>query len=343
MGNDSHQGIQTLKIAACVVIVAYGIRSASHLLSILLLSLLFAYAILPLPQWLMRRFHFHKGGALSLALLLLIALHVVLTVALTKTGGQMRARLPVYELRIQGVQQHMTEFLARHGIQSADESAKSLLSSGHITQFIQDILPKSISLVSDHILVWFLAVLFLLALLDPEQGDSPTARKLARFGKDVQSYIATTAETGAIVALVNFLVLTVLGVDFALIWALAYFFLHFIPSIGFVAALIPPTVLAFLMLGWKKALLVLGCLILTEILGEYVLNPVLLKKGLNVSVIEVMLSLLGWSFLLGPTGAILSVPLNLALRRFIDAARVSVSTQTSPAASPDVKALIGAQ
>ena len=40
MGNDNPPGIQNLKIAAYIVIVAHGIQMASHFFSILLLSLL---------------------------------------------------------------------------------------------------------------------------------------------------------------------------------------------------------------------------------------------------------------------------------------------------------------
>ena len=168
----------------------------------------------------------------------------------------------------------------------------------------------------DRLLIWFLVLLFLVELLDPERGNSPLARRLANLGKDTQRFIASTAETGAIIALANLLLLSLLGVDFALIWCLLYFFLHFIPSIGFMIALVPPTLLALLMLGWKKGLLVLVGLFLTEMLGENVLKPALLKKGLDVGLIEVTLSLVGWGFLLGPAGAVLSVPLTLGLRRF---------------------------
>ena len=333
MGDDRYQWTQALKVAACVVIVAYGIRLVSHLLSILLLSLLFAYIILPLPQSLMRRLRFGKSTALIGAALLLLAVHVALTLAVVRTGSQMRAKRPVYELRIQDLNQHVSGFLTRHGIESADESVKGFLSSGRIMQMAKNILPKAAGLISDRLLILFMALLFLLALLDPEQENSPATRALANFGKDIQHYIATTAETGAIIAAANFLVLTALGVDFAFVWCLAYFFLHFIPNVGFIAALVPPTLLALLMLGWKKALLVLGCLILTEILGTYVLNPILLKKGLKVSVIEVMLSLLVWGFLLGPAGVILSVPLTLALRRFIGGSETGGNAQVLAAVS----------
>lgn len=115
----------------------------------------------------------------------------------------------------------------------------------------------------------------------------------------------------------NLLFLTALGVNFALVWCVLYFFLHFIPNVGFIIALIPPTLLALLMLGWKRALLVLVGLVLTEMLGGNLLQPILMKKDLDVSLTMVTLSMLGWGFLLGPAGVVLSVPLTLALKRFM--------------------------
>ena len=79
-------------------------------------------------------------------------------------------------------------------------------------------------------------------------------------------------------------------------------------------------------LGWKRALLVAGCLILTEMLGDYVLKPMMMIKGLHVSMMEIMLSLIVWGFLLGPAGAILAIPLTLVLRRLIEKPRMEEST-----------------
>ena len=105
---------------------------------------------------------------------------------------------------------------------------------------------------------------------------------------------------------------------FAFVWCFLYFFLHFIPNLGFLISIVPPSLMALLMLGWKRALLVVGGLILTEMLGDYVVKPMLMIKGLHVSLLEIMLSLMVWGFLLGPAGAILAIPLTLALRRFIE-------------------------
>jgi AI-2 transport protein TqsA len=333
MGNDNHPGVQALKIAAYVVIAAYGIRLASHLLSILLIALLLTYAIVPFPQWLVRRFHLHRSIALSCTVLLVMAFYCGTTFALLKAGLQMSTKLPVYELRIQDLYQQITGFLARHGFELSGQFVKSSFSSERIMKFIGDILPATLEFFSDRLLIWFLTLLFLVALMDPERAKGPIAQRLVSFGKDIQLYIASTAKTGAVTATVNLLLLTLLGVDFAVVWCFLYFFLHFIPSIGFLIALVPPTLLALLMIGWKRALFVLACLVLTEMLGENVLKPILLKKDLDVSLMNVTLSLLGWGYLIGPAGAVLSVPLTLGLLRIIENGRSSASPQRSLVAS----------
>jgi len=93
-------------------------------------------------------------------------------------------------------------------------------------------------------------------------------------GKDTQRFITLSARTSAIIAMANLVLLIALGVDFAVVWCFLYFFLAFIPSIGFLFSLVPPVLLAFLMLGWKRALLVgRPGLIFTQMMGDYVIKP----------------------------------------------------------------------
>ena len=51
--------------------------------------------------------------------------------------------------------------------------------------------------------------------------------------------------------------------------------------------------------------------------SDYILQPRLMKKSMHVSLLEIMLALMIWGFLLGPMGAILGVPLNLAFKKYI--------------------------
>jgi predicted PurR-regulated permease PerM len=72
-----------------------------------------------------------------------------------------------------------------------------------------------------------------------------------------------------------------------------------------------------LMYGWKRALLVACGLIVTNAIVDNVITPIFMKKAVDVSFLEITLSLVGWTFLLGLTGAILSIPLTLGVKKVI--------------------------
>ena len=129
--------------------------------------------------------------------------------------------------------------------------------------------------------------------------------------------MAVTAKTAGINALLNLVFLLVMGVDTPVAWSFVYFFLDFIPTLGFVIALIPPTFVTLLMYGWKRALLVAGGLILTNLIVDNVITPIFMKHAVDVSFLDITLSLVSWAFLLGLTGAILAIPLTLAWRKFV--------------------------
>lgn len=308
-----------LQAAAYIVVVAWGISAASHILYLVLLALLFAYVFLPFPKWLMHRFRLRQGLAIALTVVLWAIIWFAIWVALFKAGHKLMAKLPIYEERIRILHERVVVFLSAHGIQSTHDSVKNLYGYDRIVEFARATLPMLMGFFSDRLLTFLLGLGFLMEMTYLDSSKSgPFARKLVYYGMDVQRFIAICTQAGAIIALANLVLLAVLGVDAAIVWCFLYFFLQFIPNIGFVLALVPPSLMALLMLGWKRALLVAGGLILTQMVGDYVVKPMLLKKGLNISFLEIMLSLVIWGFLLGPAGAILAIPLTLALRRAIE-------------------------
>lgn len=325
--------LRLLQSAAYVVVVAWGIKAASHLLSVVLIALLLTYVILPFPKWLIRRFRLPKSLAIILTVAFVAAIYLAISVALVEAAFQLRERLPIYEVHLRSLYDRIAGYLSAHGNQPTHFSVKSLYSYDRILELTRLIFPSVIGLLSDRFLISLLALIFLLEMVDPEGAQSgPLARNLVYYGGDVQRFITISAQTGAINALANLVLLLALGVDFAFVWCFLYFFLHFIPNLGFLISIVPPSLMALLMLGWKRALLVTGGLILTEMLGDYVVKPMLMVKGLHVSLLEIMLSLMVWGFLLGPAGAILAVPLTLALRRFIE----RPATEGEPAVTGEV-------
>ena len=303
---------------ACTVIILAGVKAASAILAPLLLSLLLAYAAVPFPKWLMRRFKVRKSVAIVLTAVAVAAFGLYLLLALDLATIRIAAKLPIYEERLASLYQQMDVFLNAHNIAVPSLSVKSVFTPERLGEISRAVLPEAGEIISNGMLVGVLAFLFVIEMAG-EIGDDvgPLAEKLAYYGSDAGSYVTITAKSAGINALINLVFLIVMGVDTPVVWCFLYFCLDFIPTLGFVIALLPPTFVTLLMYGWKRALVVAGGLILTNLIVDNFVTPMFMKHAVGISFLEITLSLVGWAFLLGLTGAILAIPLTLALRKFI--------------------------
>jgi AI-2 transport protein TqsA len=313
-----HPILRMLLGAACIVIILSGVRAASAVLGPLLLSLLIAYAVVPFPKWLMVRFKLHKSAAIAMTAIAVIAFGLYLLLALDLATVRIAAKLPIYEEHLANLYHQSAVLMNSQGIVAPSLSVKSVFTPERLGELSRAVLPEAGSIISNGLLIGILAFLFIIEMAGEIGAQlGPLVETLAYYGSDARSYVAVTAKTAGINALVNLVFLLVMGVDTPVVWCFLYFFLDFIPTLGFVMALIPPTFVTLLMYGWKRALLVAGGLILTNVIVDNVVTPIFMKHAVDVSFLEITLSLVVWAFLLGLTGAILAIPLTLALRKFV--------------------------
>jgi predicted PurR-regulated permease PerM len=59
-----------------------------------------------------------------------------------------------------------------------------------------------------------------------------------------------------------------------------------------------------------------GCLLVDNIVDKAI-KPRYMQEGLDLSILVIILSILFWSWVLGPTGAILSVPLTMMVKKLV--------------------------
>ena len=310
--------LRSLLCAACTVIVLWGIRATSALLGPLLLGLLIAYAVVPFPKWLMKRFKFRKSTAIAMTAVAVVASGLFLVFSLDLGTVRIATKLPVYEQHLASLYEQVAVSMDARGIDVPSLSVKNLLTPERLHNLARLVLPEAGEIISNGLLISLLAFLFIMEMAE-EIGvkPGPLAEKLAYYASDSRSYVAITAKTAGINALVNLAFLIVMGVDTPVVWCFLYFFLDFIPTLGFMIALVPPTFVTLLMYGWKRALVVACGLILTNVIVDNVVTPIFMKQAMDVSFLEMTLSLVLWAFLLGLTGAILAVPLTLALKKFV--------------------------
>ena len=120
--------------------------------------------------------------------------------------------------------------------------------------------------------------------------------------------------SGRRAAVADTILLLVLGVPYAVLWGVLSFLFSFVPNIGFILALVPPTVFALLELGLGPAVLVVVGYVVINLAFDYVLQPRIMATDLDISPVVVIVAILVWTAIIGPVGALLAVPLTLALR-----------------------------
>jgi predicted PurR-regulated permease PerM len=97
------------------------------------------------------------------------------------------------------------------------------------------------------------------------------------------------------------------------------FIASFVPNIGSVLAVIPPMILAFLDSGPGIAAVVVLGYALINLAQDQLLQPVAMGSELNLSPLTVFVAVIVWAWILGPAGALLAVPLTVAMVNLLDA------------------------
>jgi len=149
--------------------------------------------------------------------------------------------------------------------------------------------------------------------------DHPAMAGVERFGVDLRRYLLVRAQLGLFAAVLTVVLLFILGVPFPLLWGFLVFTASFIPNVGLFIALIPPTILAFLDGGIVPAVLVVAGFTVINLLQDHLLQPIVMGSELNLSPLVVMLSVIGWAWILGAAGALLAVPMTVGMVMLMEA------------------------
>jgi predicted PurR-regulated permease PerM len=126
--------------------------------------------------------------------------------------------------------------------------------------------------------------------------------------KTLSEFIRQQALVGFVDAFFIGLGLLILGVPLVLPLAVLTFFGAFIPIIGAFVAGAFAVLIALVSVGFTKALIVLGIVLLVQQLEGNVLQPIIQGRGLNLHAAVVILAVTAGSSLAGIIGAFLAVP-----------------------------------
>lgn len=126
----------------------------------------------------------------------------------------------------------------------------------------------------------------------------------------IQRYIAVKTLISALAGIATYIILSIVGQNFAAFWGLMAFFLHFIPYVGTFAAIALPSIMALVQFGEPQMFIeVAVSLSVILMLIGHILDPRLLGETMNLSPICIILSLAMWEMIWGVPGMFLAIPL----------------------------------
>ena len=203
---------------------------------------------------------------------------------------------------------------------AAADAAASLLEPSSILGFAASLTGTALGVLTAFFFV--LAYVIFMAADAARYARTPTAfgptlPRFQAFHSGVRRYYVVNATFGAIVAVIDGLALWALGIPAPVVWAILAFVTNFVPNIGFVLGVIPPAVLAFVVGGWPLMLAVIAIYCVVNVTLQVLIQPKFVSDAVNLSLTLSFFSVIFWTFIIGPLGAILSIPLTLLVRSLV--------------------------
>jgi predicted PurR-regulated permease PerM len=312
------QFVLMLVAMACVFVIILGIQSSAYIINSILLAVMITLAVLPIPRKLVQK-GMNPSLAFALTLFFVVGVLVLIFALAFASINNVAEELnsaPAAQPVVEAGDANTTNFLARIQNAVSPEDVNRILGSivtafgGIAAQFLAVML----------IFIFMLSAVVVTPISDQmaDVAEGSSAQRFSDLTKDVQQYISITTLINFLVGAGNAIILLILGVPFAVLWGILAWIMGYIPVVGFWIALIPPTLLAWVTLGFPTAVIVFIAFVVINGSVENFVKPRVMGQGLNMSPLTVFISIFVWGWILGGAGAIVAIPITLMILSVLD-------------------------
>ncbi|MBO1896801.1 MULTISPECIES: AI-2E family transporter [unclassified Shewanella] len=317
---QSPMAVRSFVVMACVVIILAGIKTASPIVVPFVLSAFLAVICNPAIV-LMTRYRIPKWLSIILLMGFIVLMGLWLASLVGSSVTEFSKEMPKYREQLIEQFAWILEKLQDFNIQISQQKVLDYFDPGMALSMTTNML-SGVGNVMANLFLIILTIVFMLfeAQSMPRKFhlalDAPDKRlqQIDKFLQSVNQYMVIKTLVSLATAVVVGIGLTIIGVDYALLWAVIAFLFNYIPNIGSIIAAIPAVLLAFIQMGPGAAgitgLLYVG----TNMVMGNMVEPRFMGRGLGLSTLVVFLSLIFWGWLLGSVGMLLSVPLTMIVK-----------------------------
>jgi AI-2 transport protein TqsA len=310
-------------LAAATVAVA-GLRAVAWLAAPILLALVVVVALAPVQSWL-RRIGVPRWLATTVLLVLVWSVLLAFVALLVVSAAQFAALLPDYAGQAEILISQVVSDLNDAGLVSGQVSdLVRQIDYGQLVGLATGLLGQLTSAAST-LLLLLSALVFMsiessgfarrMALVGADRPHLPVAMTL--FAQGTRSYLLVSTVFGAIVAVGDWIALTIIGVPAAALWGLLAFVTNYVPNIGFVLGVVPPALLGLLAGGWGEFMAIIVVYSLLNFVVQTLVQPRFVGDSVGLSMTVTFVALLFWGWVLGALGALLAIPLTLLVKALL--------------------------
>ena len=310
-----------------IAVVALGIalRGMQPVLVPVTLALFITLIVSPVERWIAERVPRHiRWPGLLAAMAVILAVFAmflgVLWIGARRIGGALGG-VPAQIDRLL-----RDSDLSEQSVFGADLEQLASLMSDRLVGFFSSLITRSINQASTTVitlaLTLFLVMLMLteapraLRKLEAVSDDEETSRwrsAVRQIARKLRLYLLARAALGALTAACYAAWLWYCGVELLLVWALLTFLLSFIPNLGSVVSLVLPVLYALATNGDVNVwLLIVGLLVIEQVIGNFI-DPHVQGAQVSLAPVVILMSVIFWGWLWGPLGALLGVPIMIAV------------------------------
>ena len=319
--------VRTVMIVVACGIALYLLWRVRGVVRLVGISLFFALALMPVVDALGNKIRLPRALLILLVYVLLIVSVAVIGYAvvpsLVKEVGQLSHDAPRYaaELRRNGTFRHYDNryHITTTLVKDARHLPRLL---GHLAGPLKDVTVQAFSFIAQ--LLTVLAISFLLVLHGRQYvnlGLSLTGERSERYRRliieideAVARYVLGNITISVLATIATWIVLSILGVPYALSLGLVVGFFDLIPLVGATLGAIV-VALATVTVDFPTATLVwIAFMIVWQRFEDYVVQPMVYGRSLRVNPIVTIVSVLAGAALLGILGALLAIPIAAAIQ-----------------------------
>lgn len=309
-----------LFMTAAFVVVVAGMRAASGLVIPFLLAVFIAIITAPLYAGMKQR-GISTVSALLVLMLGLAGIGFLLVNLAEASIREFLANLPKYQSVLVQQRDGFVEWLEQRGVDAKALTLEDHLDPRHLVRYAGATATAVSAMLGQAFIILIIVVFILLeiAILPakirqlPGFDDSSWAA-LNEMVDGVRRVMGIKTAMSLMTGLVVGGWVTLLGLKQAILLGLLAFVLNYVPAIGSIVAAVPAVLLALIEYDLSRAMLCgVGYLVINLGISNF-LEPRFMGRGLGLSPLVVLISIIFWGWTLGPVGMLLSVPLTAVAR-----------------------------